>query len=111
MSTLRPLLNLFGRPYDDDEVIRSLATLPPHKAQRPSDGSQYVVSKAGGFELMFEDPNTRGAGHRQHRTLAAVFLFNAGVDGYSRYAGTIPFGFSLDDTRSALIARHPPDLT
>ncbi|MDH4992098.1 hypothetical protein QEZ48_14860 [Aquamicrobium lusatiense] len=105
------LLHLFGRRYDDPEVVQALAALPPHKAERPSDGAQYIVSKDGGFDLLFEDSETRGAGNRQNRTLTAIFLFNEGVDGHSRFDGAIPLGFAFEDRRAGLIAKSLPERT
>lgn len=108
---IEALLRLFGKRYDDPEVVEALAALPPHKADRPSDGAQYIVSKQGGFDLLFEDAHTRGAGNPQNRTLAAIFLFNAGVDDHSRYDGPVPMNFSFDDCRAGLIAKAVPERT
>lgn len=105
------LLRLFGRRYDDPEVVKALAALSPHKAERPSDGAQYIVSKGGGFDLLFEDLETRGAGNRQDRTLAAIFLFNEAVEGHNRFAGDVPMGFTFEDGRAGLVAKSPPERT
>jgi hypothetical protein len=58
----REPFTLFGLTYDDEAVSRFLAEQAPHKVGKPSDGTQYIVSKDGGFELMFEDPDNRGGG-------------------------------------------------
>lgn len=102
---------LFGLTYDDAAVSRFLAGQPPHTAQRPSDGRQYIVCKAGGFDLLFEDPVNRGAGNRQIRKLEAIFLYDGDVHGHRQYPGVLPCGFSFDDTREDLIGKRAPSRT
>ncbi len=111
MTKQSDLLDLFGKRYDDPTVTQALASMPEHKADKPSDGAQYILSKKGGFEMLFEDPVNRGAGNRQNRTLKAIFFYNEGVQGYARFRGEVPFGFSLDAQRPGLIGRQLPDRT
>lgn len=105
------VVSLFGLTYDDVAVSAFLGLQPRHLAEKPSDGQQYVVCRDGGFDLLFEDEETRGAGNLQKRTLSAVFFYNDGVDKHRRYAGSLPFGFDFDDRRDGLRNKRKPNLT
>jgi hypothetical protein len=104
------LVNLFGQPYESSVLTEVLARLPPHRPQKPSGYDQYVISKPGGFDLLFTDRDEKVAG-RWHRKLCALFLYNEGADGHRRFGGALPFGFSFDDGRGGLIAKRVPAAT
>jgi hypothetical protein len=104
------IVALLGCSYDDPDLQALLARCPPHKLGKPSDGSQYAVSKPGGFDLLFEDADPE-RGHRQARVLRGAFLFNAGADGHHGFAGDLPFAFTFADSRAALIAKRTPART
>ncbi len=101
--------SLFGKRYEDETVAAFLAGHPPHTLDKPSDGDQYLLCKAGGFDLLFEDPDTRGPGRKQDRRLVSIFLFNEGVQGHRRYTGVLPYDFSFDDVRATLRSKRKPD--
>ena len=82
---------LLGLPYESPQVTQLLSRLPQHTARKPSGYDQYIVSKAGGFDLLFSDRNDK-AGGRWHRVLTTIFLYNEGADGHRRFPGALPFG-------------------
>jgi hypothetical protein len=102
------LYRLFGEHYDSTIVQEFLSQAPPHKIQKPSDGSQYVVCKQGGFDLLFEDLNAGGRGNKQDRRLGAIFFYNSGSDKHERYIGSFPYEFTFDDMRTGLIKKCQP---
>jgi hypothetical protein len=104
------MAKLFGASYESPAVTTLLARLPPHRAQKPSGYDQYIISKPGGFDLLFSDRDEK-VGGRWHRKLICIFVYNEGADGHRRFTGTLPFGFSFDDNRSQLIAKQPPTTT
>lgn len=105
------MIDLFGLRYDSEAITAFLDSQPPHRADKPNDGKQYVISKAGGFDLLFEDEVNRGAGNRQNRVLSAIFLFNEGVDKHLQWRGELPFGFSFEDGRDGLRDKRTPEKT
>ena len=111
-KTATGFFDLFGLRYDDPNITEFLAGQPAHRADGPSDGSQYIISKEGGFDLLFEDETyLGGAGNKQNRVLSAVFLYNEGADKHSRFLGKLPFDFSFDDDCHELRQRKIPDRT
>ena len=110
MNFLDELSRCFGKSLDAPELTALLNTQAPYRADKPSDGSQYVVSKPGGFDLLFKDEQPV-AGKRAHRVLVSIFLYAEGADQHRAYAGELPYGFSITDTRAALIAKRMPERT
>jgi hypothetical protein len=88
----------------------ALTVMPPHKLDRPSDGSQFAISKEGGFDLLFQDVDPEKS-HRQTRVLTGLFVFAEGVDKHREFRGPLPFGFAFDDERDTLIRKHAPSRT
>lgn len=111
MDVFEAMCSLFGERYESDPVQRFLAGMPAHKLDKPTDGAQYAISSAGGFDLLFKDKLNRGPGKKQDRSLCAVFLYNRGADDHERFEPALPFGFTFDDARPDLIRKRPPDLT
>lgn len=107
-SSATRIFQLFGELYESELVQHFLASQPPHRLTKPSDGDQYVVSKKGGFDLLFVNTGPGGIGRKQNRLLHTVFLYNDRVDGHKRYPDPLPLGFSFDDTRAALLAKRQP---
>jgi hypothetical protein len=110
LDIVSEMVKLIGEPYDAPAMTELLARLPPHRAQKPSGYDQHVVSKSGGFDLLFTDRDEKVAG-RWHRKLRCIFLYNEGADGHRRFGGALPFGFSFDDGRGGLIAKRTPAVT
>lgn len=106
-------MDLFGLAYTDEAVTAFLAKHPPHKADKPGDGSQYVVCRQGGFDLLFDTRHaeTASASKRQDRRLSGIFFYNEGVDKHQRYPGPLPLGFTFTDGRPGLLHKHPPERT
>lgn len=100
-------IKLFGERVDSPAMQALLATTPPHRLDKPADGSQYLVSREGGFDLLFEDANAIG-GRRQNRTLCCIFRYADGVDRHKAFSGALPFGFDLGDKRADLLAKKAP---
>lgn len=103
-------IGCLGHAYADAELSALLDAMLEHKLDLPSDGTQYAISKAGGFDLLFEDADP-GKSHRQMRVLTGIFLYADDVDGHRSFQGELPFGFTLHDSRRALIAKRPPSRT
>jgi hypothetical protein len=111
MSFVEDAVNLFGTSIVSTEVTTFLHTLPQHSVGKQSDGDQYIVSKEGGFDLLFCDMPSAPRRHPQYRTLAAIFLFSAGAEKHKEFGGELPFGFSFRDSREDLLAKRKPDRT
>lgn len=95
--------------YDDPKVVAALASQPGHKLDKPSDGSQFVVSKEGGFDLLFEDRNIESV--KQNRVLCCVYLYGNSSQKRKTFAGVLPMGFRWSATRSDLINSGLPNRT
>lgn len=108
MDFISQAVKLFGKRYDSQEITTLLAQMPPHRADKPSDGAQYILSQEGGFDLLFEDRDAI-AGRRQNRTLCAIFLYAEGADKHKQFSGDLPFGFTFSDKRPELIAKKEPN--
>ncbi|MGC1142486.1 hypothetical protein V6274_13945 [Pseudomonas aeruginosa] len=112
MVTIKDISSVFGRNIEDELVKRLLDRIPDHRVQKQSDGSQYVVAKASGLDLLFSEPNdSESRTSPKTRVLSAAFLFNEGMDKHQRYEGEIPFGFLFSDTRTKLLDKRMPDRT
>jgi len=110
MNFLDELSLCFGLALDAPQVTALLNTQAPYRADKPSDGCQYVISKPGGFDLLFKDAE-QVAGKRAHRVLIAAFLYADGADKHRAFASELPYGFAITDTRAALLAKRMPDRT
>lgn len=111
MSFIDDAARLFGLPITAPDVEAFLRSLPSCKVQKPSDGDQYLISKAGGFEILFSEPASAARRSPDNRLLSAVFLFPS--DGKDRkvFFEALPFGFSFGDHRRNLVQRRLPDRT
>jgi hypothetical protein len=110
MNFVTDAVKCFGQPYDSEGLTVLLTAMPPHKLDRPSDGSQFAISKEGGFDLQFQDADPE-KNHRQTRVLTGLFVFAEGVDKHREFRGPLPFGFAFEDERSTLIRKHAPSRT
>src|SRR5688572_28212119 len=108
-AVLAELRGLFGQAIDSPAVTSFLAKYPGHKAQKPSDGKQYVVAKRSGFDLLFDLPDGSYSGGRTAhlRVLNAVFLNSDAVPRYEPFAG-LPLGLSFADGHEELVAKLGP---
>jgi hypothetical protein len=102
------IFRLFGKLYESDAVAEFLASRPPHRLTKPSDGHQFVICKKGGFDFLFENIGPGGIGRKQTRLLKTVFIFNDKAEGHNRYPDLLPFGFTFSDTRETLLERRVP---
>ena len=95
---------------DSKEVFGFLGKYPSFKIERPESGSQYVISKELGVDLMFIPDEGRLPGKTKHlRKCNSVFLYSQGKDKHEQYKGYIPLDFSLGDSREQLIEKHTPE--
>jgi len=111
MTFINDVEKLFGAPITSAEIAAFLATQPEYRVGKQSDGDQHIISKEGGFELAFREIPSASRRHPQYRSLAAVFLFSSGAEGYKEFSGQLPFGFSFRDSRQNLIVKRQPDRT
>lgn len=103
-------IQLFGKSYEVPEVVEFLSSQPEHRADKPSDGDQYIICKNGGFDLLFSYGGD--ARHSiKNRLLVAIFLYPEGVERHKQYSGELPYGFLMTDDREALHKKKLPDLT
>jgi hypothetical protein len=100
----------FGSSFDSAEVQSMLALMPAYRLDKPSDGSQYLISRDGGFDLLFEDKEAI-FGRRQNRILTGVFLYANGADKHKEFSGELPYGFTCAENRSQLLAKCQPNRT
>jgi hypothetical protein len=107
-SSAARTFQLFGELYESDPVTEFLASRPPHRLTKPSDGHQFVICKKGGFDFLFENIGPGGIGRRQTRLLHTVYLYNDKAEGHSRYPDALPLGFTFSATRKTLLERHRP---
>ena len=108
-AVLAELRGLFGQAIDSPAVTAFLAKYPDHKAQKPSDGRQYVEAKKSGFSLAFGLPDGSYSGGRTAhlRVLLAVFLNSDAVPRYKPFAA-LPLGLSFADGHEELVAKLGP---
>jgi hypothetical protein len=111
MSLIKDVVELFGASITSTEIAAFLSTQPQHRVDKPSDGDQYILSREGGFDLLFREIPSAPRRHPQYRTLAAIFLYSSGADRHMEFSGQLPFGFSFRDSRQDLIAKRHPDRT
>ncbi len=111
MSFIEDVVKLFGTSIISTEIATFLAANQQHHIDRQSDGDQYILSKEGGFDLLFCEIPSAPRQHPQYRTLSAIFLFSSGAEKHKEFSGELPFGFSFRDNRHDLIAKRQPDRT
>ncbi|MFZ6676097.1 hypothetical protein [Undibacterium sp. Xuan67W] len=111
MSFVEEVVKLFGASIASTEIATFLSSQAEYRVSKLSDGDQYVVSKEGGFDLLFCDAPSAPRRHPQYRTLEAVFLFSSGAENHKEFSGELPFVFSFRDSRDDLIAKRQPDRT
>jgi hypothetical protein len=112
MLTTKEITSLFGKNIENEEIKTLLSRIPDHRIEKQSDGSQYVVAKLSGIDLLFSEPeDSENRTSPKTRLLSAAFLYNEGTDKHQRYEGEIPFGFAFADTRSQLLEKRTPDRT
>ncbi len=106
MDFIHQVVAMFGRTIDDPTIIAFLATYPTLKLDKPSDGSQYVIGKEYGFDLLFD-----GGRMPKDRQLSTVFLYADGIDKHKAFAGELPLGFKFMQTHAELVAIKQPEST
>ena len=106
MDFIHQVVALFGLTIDDPKVIAFLATFPSLKLDKPSSGSQYVIGKAYGFDLLFD-----GGRMPKDRLLNSLFLYADNIDKHKEFTGELPLGFKFMQTHKALAAIKQPDTT
>lgn len=112
MLTIKDIIGVLGRNIEDEQVKQLLNRIADHRVQKQSDGSQYVVAKVSGLDLLFSEPDdSENRTSPKTRLLSAAFLYNEGIDKHQRYKGEIPFEFSFNDTRTKLLEKRMPDRT
>jgi len=106
------LLHLFGHTIDSEEVIDFLSKHGSFKTKKPADGSQYVVSKKHGIDILFRPDNGPQGGKTKHlRKCQRAFLYSHDKEGHEQFQGEIPLGFRFGDSRNDLIEKHRPNRT
>jgi hypothetical protein len=106
MDFIYQVVALFGLTINDPKVIAFLATYPSLKLDKPSSGSQYVIGKAYGFDLLFD-----GGRMPKDRLLNTLFLYADNIDQHKGFAGKLPLGFKFLQTHAELAAIKQPDTT
>ena len=104
MDFIAEAVKCFGLNYESPQISALLATQASHKLDKPSDGSQFAISKDGGFDLLFKNINVDGG--KQNRVLACIFIYSAGVDKHKQFPGTLPLGMQWTDKRAAIVAKN-----
>lgn len=110
MISVHELTRHFGIAVGSDEAARLIAQIPGCKLQhRPSDGSQYAISKASGIDLLFCDASdeTRRTSPETRR-FRCFFLFAQGVDGHEAFQGELPLAFLMTENRDTLRQKATP---
>ena len=103
------LFELLGQNIESDKVTSLLESNPSFEVGRPDSGSQYVISKELGVDLLFEPNEGFLAGKTKHlRNCQALFFYSEGRDGHSEFSGQLPFGFTFSSQRSELISKKKP---
>jgi hypothetical protein len=110
MTFIEEAVPLFGKTYEAPEITELLSHQPEHKADKPSDGDQYIICRKGGFDLLFQ---YRGEARHsiKNRLLVAIFLYPEGKDRHNQFSGALPYGFLMTDSRETLHSKKLPDLT
>ncbi|WP_460530001.1 hypothetical protein [Chitinimonas naiadis] len=111
MDFVQKIAQLFGSAINSPEIADFLATLPTHRIQEQRDGCQYLVSKEGGFDLLFEETPDAPRRLPQYRVLVAAFLYSDGADQHKAFFDQLPLDFSFQDSRQDLHAKRAPDMT
>jgi len=110
--TEQELLSVFGHLIDSEVISSFLSKHSSFIIDKASDGSQYVISKELGIDLLFEpDDGPRGGKTKHLRKCQSAFLYSQDRDGHEQYNGEIPLGFSFNDNREKLIKKHNPERT
>ena len=106
MTFIYQVASLFGLTIKDQTVIDFLADYPSLKYDKPDAGSQYVIGKEYGFDLLFD-----GGRMPKDRFLSAIFLYSANIDKHKAFTGDLPFGFKFMQAHAELVAIKQPDTT
>lgn len=106
------MIELLGCHIESEPVKDFFARYPSFKLQRPESGAQYAISNELGIDILFMPDDGYQGGKTKHlRSCQNIFLYATGVEGHVQFGGTIPFGFSFDATRAALIEKKRPQRT
>lgn len=109
---LNKVLNCLGTSVNDPKtasVLEGIGVKNVESIKVPEgEYSEYFVSKADGFSLIFTDEamflgksdQPIGVGPLY---FAGIFLYAGGRDGYSPYRGELPFGIHFDLNREDLL--------
>lgn len=99
---IRPLFKL---RIDEAPVVEFLKRFPEHRITKPSDGTQYVIFKPLGFDLIFQPlAGPQGGPSKKLRVLKGAFLFRAGEEKHQEFRA-LPFGLKFTDTRDQLVQK------
>lgn len=108
MPDFAELKALFRQPLDSPDVEAFLAKYPEHQIRKPNSGSQHVLFRSLGFDLLFRPlTGPQGGPSKKLRLLITVFLDRAGKDKFQEFA-TPPFGITFRDTPDSLNQRLGP---
>lgn len=108
----RELYDLFGELINSPAVLCFLEKYPSFKIEKPSDGSQYLISLELGIDLLFQPDEGPSGGKTKHlRKCQSAFLYSQGKDAHNQYQGLLPLSFSFDDSRQQLIKKALPSRT
>lgn len=106
------LFELFGKNIDSQEVRSFLEKYQSIKVGSLDSGRQYVESKKGGVDLLFEPDDGPQGGKTKHlRNCQAIFLYAQGKDGHEKFPGELPMGFNFSDSRADLLSKGVPERT
>lgn len=109
--TSESLIDLLGRPFDSPAVQRALASLdmlPPAGAQ-PEHDTLDASSRERGLDISFKFAETLRdealLGVPPTCLITTVIFFHApGFEGYSGYAGALPYGLRFGQPRASVRA-------
>ncbi len=93
---------LFGRAWDDPQVVAVLARVGA-KFSKADGGDSYAIAKTAGFDLLARRPE--GAKHTEPLVVDTAFMYREGHVGHAQFA-TPPYGLAFS-TRSELLASMP----
>ncbi|WP_223412993.1 hypothetical protein [Roseovarius aestuarii] len=89
-----------------------LRTHPTFQIERPESGTQYVISRDEGVDLLFRPDDGAQGGNTKHlRKCQSIFLYAQGHDDHEQFAGDLPLGFKFSYPRLELLERCAPQRT
>ena len=108
MPNFAEIKTLYRQPLDSQDAERFLKKYPEHRIGKPNTGSQHVIFRSLGIELLYRPlTGPQGGPSKRVRVLIAVFLYRGGHDKFQEFAQP-PFGITFRDTAAALSERLGP---